>query len=156
MPHAKQSLATALVLVVTLVIAVADVLLPQDIETDFLYTLPVLLCVRTGWRFLPTVVAAIAVTWTVGVDLYVAAIHPAAPDGVIADTINDLFGIISVVALAVFVSRRMRQERDLHSIIRFMDGRLRPDDNARLHHMREMTRMMSLDDDNRPMPTPPR
>ncbi len=150
MPNVKQDLLTVLVLTLTVGIAVADYLLPQDIETDFLYTLPILLCVRTGRRLLPIAVAAISVTWTMAVDFYLAMTLPEPPAALVANTVNDLFGIISVVALAVFVSRRMRQESDLHSIIRFMDGRLRPDDNVRLHHMREMKRMMSLDDNNRP------
>jgi hypothetical protein len=154
-PNAKKILATVLVLIVTVAIAAVDVLLPQDIETDFLYTLPILLCVRTGQPLLPALVAAIAVAWTLAVDLYLVMTQPEPPATFTANLINDLFGIISVVVLAVFVARRMRRESDLHSIIRFMDGRLRPDDNIRLHRMREMTRMMSLDDESHPGPLSP-
>ncbi len=146
MSHPKQNFLTGLVLVVTVVIAIADFLFPQEIEMDFLYTLPILLSIRTGRKQLPILVAAIAVSWTLAVDLYLVVSTSSLSPNFLTNTINDLFGIISVITLAIFVFRRMQKESDLHSIIRFMDGRLRPDDNVRLHHMREMKRMMSLDD----------
>ena len=104
MPNVKQDLLTVLVLTLTVGIAVADYLLPQDIETDFLYTLPILLCVRTGRRLLPIAVAAISVTWTMAVDFYLAMTLPEPPAALVANTVNDLFGILSVIALGAFVA----------------------------------------------------
>ena len=124
-----------LVIALAVAVSAADVLLPQQIETNFFYTVPVLLCARTARPMLPLVVLAIAVVWSVGVNLYLL-LTMAAPGAAFAyEVINDCLGLVSVAALALFTSRRMRRETEMSDIISFIDGRLSTPDNTSLRRL---------------------
>ncbi len=136
MPDKTARLYASLAVFLAICVSAADVLLPQEIETDFLYTIPILLCVRTGMRWLPWAIAAMSAVWTIATVSYLA-VETGKPLGVFAyATINDLFGLISVAVLAHFVSQRMAAETRLNGIIDFIDGRMQPADNTKLKTLR--------------------
>ena len=134
--HDKKSpLFTTLALVVAASVSVADMLLPPQIETIFFYTVPVLLCARSGHVRLPYLITTIAVVWTIAVTIYETTAIGQPTNAVLYEALNDLFGVFSVMGLAWFVSARMQRERDLLDVIRFVDTRLQSGDNERVARM---------------------
>ena len=135
MQDTKSPLFTALALVATAGVSVADMVLPPQIETIFFYTVPVLLCARSGHVGLPYLITAIAVAWTAAVTAIELTAIPQPTTAVLYEALNDFFGVLSVIGLAWFVSARMRRERDLLDVIRFVDTRLQSGDNERVARM---------------------
>ena len=134
--HDKTSpLFTTLALVVAVSVSVADLLLPPQIETIFFYTVPVLLCARSGHVRLPYLITVIAVVWTIVVTTFEVTAIAQPTSAVIYEALNDLCGVFSVAGLAWFVSARMQRERDLLDVIRFVDTRLQAGDNERVAKM---------------------
>ena len=135
MQDRKSPLFTTLALVTTAGVSVADILLPPQIETIFFYTIPVLLCAKSGHVRLPHLITVIAVLWTAAVTALELYDAPQPTSSVLYEALNDLFGVLSVIGLACFVSGRMQRERDLLDVIRFVDTRLCSGDNDRIARM---------------------
>ena len=133
----KSPLFTGLALITTVGISVADVMLPPQIETIFFYTVPILLCTRSGHVRLPYLITAIAVAWTLVVTIAEVTAVAQPTSAVLYEALNDVFGVLSVIGLAWFVVRRMERERerDLLDVIRFVDTRLLSGDNDRVARM---------------------
>ena len=145
MHEARPTLYTALALAATAGVSVADLSLPPQIETIFFYTIPVLLCARTGYARLPYVITGVAVVWTLGMNIFQANYRGQGTEDILYEAINDFFGMLSIAGLAWFVSGRMHKERNLLDIIGFIDSRLSCADNDRVAAMIAM-----MKDSNRP------
>ncbi len=135
MQDRKSPLFIALALIATVAVSIADIVLPTQIETIFFYTVPILLSARSGYIRLPYLITSIAVTWTAVTTTLELMAAPQPTDAILYETLNDFFGVLSVMGLAWFVSVRMQRERDLLAVIRFVDTRLQAGDNERIASM---------------------
>ena len=135
MRDTRSTLYTALALAATVGVSVADISLPPQIETIFFYTIPILLCARTGFVRFPWVITGIALVWTIGMNIFEMNFRGQGAEEVLYEAINDFFGMLSIAGLAWFVSARMQKERNLLDIISFIDSRLSRADNERVAAM---------------------
>lgn len=115
MYNKKSPLFTILALVTAAGVSVADLLLPPQIETIFFYTVPVLLCARSGHVRLPYLITAIAVVWTIVITILETSAFAQPTNAVLYEALNDFFGVLSVTGLAWFVSARMQRESGICS-----------------------------------------
>ena len=135
MNHLTQRHYVVLAGLLTLGVAVLDLALPPQVETDFFFVFPLLLCQKTCSRRLVFGLAAFALVWTILTNVF----PNESLNGLelIYAGINDLLGMISVWAVAFFVSKRIKTESDLNSMIDFIDGRLGTgEDNEHLRQMK--------------------
>ena len=131
----KQRFYLAMMIFLAGSVAIVDLLLPPQIETDFFFILPLLLGQKTGRRQAVVWASLFASAWTVLTNIFQdASLHG---QDFLFSSVDDFLGLVSVWAVAWFVIHRMRTERELNNVIDFIDGRLgAAQDNERLRGMR--------------------
>ena len=93
MQEKRASVFTALALATAAGVSVADLMLPPQIETIFFYTIPVLLCARSGCVRLPYFVTAIAVIWTAAITTIEVTATPQPTDAILYEALRKTPGI---------------------------------------------------------------